>query len=394
MVSSDGMFVHADDFKVSAGETLAVKSVELSLFTTYGPIESVDLKFFSDDNGKPGSLIKTVSAIVPYAQISLGTVPGNELFRVYLDADLTFEGGNTGANYWMQPIVHEGPNGSQGAYWEFSTAGSLGAFMHRSESGGAWTPLSNRQAVFRLNCDHVVPEEPACNFNIMQDVEPITRMKMADVNHTSDAAVNGSPELEDFTNIQVHLNQGQTYQMALEGNTNGNWESFFTAFVDWNQNGKFNDPGEVFPIGSFINSTGLDGKQAINTIEVPMDAPLGATQMLIIKNFSFSPTNPCGSYSYGQGELYSVFVGEQLGVSDFSKSNLTYYPNPVVDILNINSDKKIRHLSVYSISGQKVKTEFEVKTGKVNLSNLTSGTYVIKTNMEDGSIQTFKIIKK
>ena len=201
LVSSDGMFVHADDFKVSAGETLAVKSVELSLFTTYGPIESVDLKFFSDDNGKPGSLIKTVSAIVPYAQISLGTVPGNELFRVYLDADLTFEGGNTGANYWMQPIVHEGPNGSQGAYWEFSTAGSLGAFMHRSESGGAWTPLSNRQAVFRLNCDHVVPEEPACNFNIMQDVEPITRMKMADVNHTSDAAVNGSPELEDFTNI-------------------------------------------------------------------------------------------------------------------------------------------------------------------------------------------------
>ncbi|HLU51339.1 MAG TPA: hypothetical protein VKZ42_04180, partial [Flavobacteriaceae bacterium] len=51
------------------------------------------------------------------------------------------------------------------------------------------------------------------------DVEPITRVQVADIDNVSDPTVNGSPAHEDFTAIVGNMEQGTTYPIALEGNT-------------------------------------------------------------------------------------------------------------------------------------------------------------------------------
>src|SRR5690606_27223805 len=79
---------------------------------------------------------------------------------------------------------------------------------------------------------------------------------------------------------------------------------------DWNQDGDLTDAGEMYEIGSITNSTGTDGQQAIGSIDVPADALEGTTLMRVIKNFNVSPTNPCGSYSFGQAEDYTIEVGD------------------------------------------------------------------------------------
>lgn len=72
---------------------------------------------------------------------------------------------------------------------------------------------------------------------------------------------------------------------------------------------------------------------------------------------------------------------------------ITFYPNPVKDILTIKSQKEINKVLFYSFTGQLLKTE--LFTGNsINTSALSTGHYVVKVIFNDGTEQTSKIIKK
>lgn len=89
--------------------------------------------------------------------------------------------------------------------------------------------------------------------------------------------------------------------------------------------------------------------------------------------------------------------GGQLGAEDVidNESQITYYPNPVNDVLTVNSDKEISNISIYTILGQEVirKSYTNEVNVTINLQSLSAGTYFGKALIE-GKIQTFKIIKK
>lgn len=78
-------------------------------------------------------------------------------------------------------------------------------------------------------------------------------------------------DYENFTNTHhtTEVSLGETYEITLEGDTSGNWENYFTVFIDWNQNGILDDAGEVYEIGFIANSTGTDGQNVTGNIEVP-----------------------------------------------------------------------------------------------------------------------------
>src|SRR5690606_7044741 len=124
--------------------------------------------------------------------------------------------------------------------WEITTVGTLGNLIHTSEANGPWTPSADGgHGVFKLHCDVAVPPPPQCLFDITASVEPITRVVLADIDNTSSPVVNGSPALEDFTNIEGTVHRGSSYTVALEGNTDGNWTNYFTLWIDLNQDGEW-----------------------------------------------------------------------------------------------------------------------------------------------------------
>lgn len=82
-----------------------------------------------------------------------------------------------------------------------------------------------------------------------------------------------------------------------------------------------------------------------------------------------------------------------MDVSDIKSSDLSYYPNPVNDVLNITSNKKVKNVSVYNIAGQLVLQTDKITNGKINVSSLVSGVYIFSTTLENGKIETFRIIK-
>jgi len=74
---------------------------------------------------------------------------------------------------------------------------------------------------------------------------------------------------------------------------------------------------------------------------------------------------------------------------------LKVYPNPVQDILNILSEKKILSVAVYSVAGQLVTTKVINDTkGTVDMSTLKSGVYLVKINSTDNVVKTVKVIKR
>jgi len=74
------------------------------------------------------------------------------------------------------------------------------------------------------------------------------------------------------------------------------------------------------------------------------------------------------------------------------KENIKVFPNPVTEILNIETDSKIISVSIFDAKGSLVKTISNADE-KVDVSGLTTGNYVVKVKT-DKSEFTKKFIKK
>lgn len=312
-------------------------------------------------------------------------------------------GGNTVNDFTVELYNTSGEN----KYWT-SRAVSLTPYIGQNVR---FAFVNNSNDKFMLMVDnikvdftYVAPPPSYCGPLVFADFfgddgdEPITLVNFAGINNTSSATAYVGNSHEYFLTQTANVARGQSYDITLKGNTGGNYTNNFAVFIDWNQNGSLSDPGEVYTVTQTItNSTGTDAAQAVHSIAVPATALLGNTRMRIKKlEGTTDLTLPCEDGSYGQAEDYTVNVAASLSVNDLVKkdSNLKIYPNPVSDILNIDSASKIKSVKIYDLSGKNVLTEV-IDTNKpaINVSSLSSGTYLITAETETG-LQSSKIIKK
>ena len=87
-----------------------------------------------------------------------------------------------------------------------------------------------------------------------------------------------------------------------------------------------------------------------------------------------------------------------LGINDiaFEDAQISIYPNPTIDRININTNKSISY-SIYNILGQSVKLAGELNAGtqkSISLSHLPDGIYILKAQDDNKNTKSFKIIKK
>lgn len=101
--------------------------------------------------------------------------------------------------------------------------------------------------------------------------------------------------------------------------------------------------------------------------------------------FSDGPNGSEGIFEFS-GDL-SLAVNEAA-----AKSNLKIYPNPAVDILNLTSNKKIESVTIYDLTGKKVKSTTD--TQQINVSSLAKGTYILQAYYGNGAVENTKFIKK
>jgi len=191
---------------------------------------------------------------------------------------------------------------------------------------------------------------------------------------------------EDFSNVIGNVVPGQIYNFSASSTTGSMDSDQVIVWIDLNQDGDFDDVGEKVLTTSYKTSPWT------GTVTIPTTIATGRTKMRVRLYAAVSSPNttPCGTSYYGQVEDYSLNIG-QLAVSEIDEISVKYYPNPVTDILTVSSDKKVKQISVYSITGQLL--EEARHTNIIDLSRLSSGAYFVKAIVE-GKTETTKVIKK
>ena len=81
-----------------------------------------------------------------------------------------------------------------------------------------------------------------------------------------------------------------------------------------------------------------------------------------------------------------------IGLTEL-ENDITVFPNPFVDILNIDSKQEIESIDVISLSGQKLMS-IDQPNGEINLGNLKPGIYLLEATNADGSHSTHKVKKE
>ncbi|MFA7446651.1 MAG: T9SS type A sorting domain-containing protein [Flavobacteriaceae bacterium] len=89
--------------------------------------------------------------------------------------------------------------------------------------------------------------------------------------------------------------------------------------------------------------------------------------------------------------LDNVVLETSASVENLKKNDFKLYPNPATSLLNIESTSEVKSVEIFDLTGRKVVVSTSNNT--VDVSSLTSGTYIISITSENGTAQT-KFVKR
>lgn len=125
-----------------------------------------------------------------------------------------------------------------------------------------------------------------------------------------------------------------------------------------------------------------------------IDKVLGAgnsSQAIDYKTIDYNPLNGVSYYRLKQTDFNGEFTYSEIEVVKFtSSSDITIYPNPVKDILNIEGVQFDDVVSVYSIDGKIV---FTGNVSSINTEEYSNGVYQLVVEHSNGTKEVLKFIK-
>jgi hypothetical protein len=136
----------------------------------------------------------------------------------------------------------------------------------------------------------------------------------------------------DYTSTATitELIKGDSYTMSVtQGTCGGSYGSYIKVYIDFDQNGVFDEVAEVV----FSAASAGVGNLTTQNINIPAGATLGQTGMrVVLREFgSAATTQACGTYGYGETEDYLVEIIE--GSTDvLSWYNLQWPPSPNISV--------------------------------------------------------------
>lgn len=81
-----------------------------------------------------------------------------------------------------------------------------------------------------------------------------------------------------------------------------------------------------------------------------------------------------------------------VGIDDMAENNVSVYPNPVADVLNISFNGEIRYVEVYDLVGRMVQ-RITGNVNQISTNEMETGIYVVRVATENG-VHVQKIVKE
>lgn len=179
---------------------------------------------------------------------------------------------------------------------------------------------------------------------------------------------------DDYTGgTPATVTQSASYNLTVNGNSfSTSYNSDILAWIDWNQNGDFTDPGEEYDLGT-ASGTNVQSSGSPKNIVVPADAVPGRTRMRVIAMYPSDPI-PCQPETFnGEVEDYSVDIVASCTVPSSQASNLSLTPG--VNSIDLSwTDGNGDNVLVLAKEGNAVDVDPVIGTGYTGNSNFTLAT--------------------
>ena len=97
-------------------------------------------------------------------------------------------------------------------------------------------------------------------------------------------------------------------------------------------------------------------------------------------------------YSYNVNYIVPrsrIDMKESVGIEEVDSEELSIYPNPVRDILNINAE--VSKVEIFAVNGQQLLTS---QSNSINISNLPAGMYFVRAQLLNGKVAISKFVKR
>lgn len=135
----------------------------------------------------------------------------------------------------------------------------------------------------------------------------VTQVQFNTINNASAIADSG---YTDFTGISTDVNLGEGYNLSVNVNTDGAYDVFVRVWIDWNHDGDFNDSGEEYDLGSAYDGTNVATTDSPLSVEVPVTAALGPTQMRVSAKYTSTGVyaTSCEENYDGEVEDYTINI--------------------------------------------------------------------------------------
>ena len=155
-------------------------------------------------------------------------------------------------------------------------------------------------------------------------------------------------------------------------NTSARWE-----FIADSGNGDFVNPYLIY-----YNATG--NSSATN--------PPSITVGTWVENTAVTNGECLGNLTNSNATMTGDVHTTVLAVNEFDLSNITIYPNPATEFINITGLENIKSVRIISSEGKLVSTSLNTKN--INISKIPSGIYFVEIETNLSTIKRIKFIKK
>ena len=104
-----------------------------------------------------------------------------------------------------------------------------------------------------------------------------------------------------------------------------------------------------------------------------------------------------GDVLVSQGFLQVTLLNEVVNTESILTERISVYPNPVSQYIQLELHERVGNYEaeLYDLQGQLLSKEvIHNQIQKINLQNLSAGTYLLRIKNEDNKFQSLKIIKQ
>ncbi len=414
--SSASDFMTANDVTVAADEDFTLTNITASIFAV-GGITNVDVNYYNDASGLPGTLIGSEAAVTIDSQTVIGTNFGFDVNEIELSVAPFLFAGQAGAptTYWIELSVTDG--GATGSvFWVVTSSTSVG--NPAAQFDGGWTigdPLMDGVYMWEGICEPMGNTGDDCseeNPNDMTFENGFNCSSASDFMTANDITVAAG---EDFTltNITASI-------FAVGGITNvdvnyyndasglpGTLIGSETSVVIDNQTVIGTNFGfDVNEIELSVNPFMFSGQPGAPTtywIELSVTDGGATGSVFWVVTSSTAVGNPAaqfdGGWTIGDPVMDGVYKWEGICsptvgvVENNTLSGFNFYPNPTNEVINLSASKNIDSVVLFNMLGQRIlSTEVGATTSHLNVGGLATGTYIMKVTV-DGQTGTYKVIK-